>query len=108
MGIKPDATPDEIRHYIRTKVSLRDCQDPATGQWISPITDEAFDSFYALSGHIGHLTRTVRPTPLTPDRKGYIKAVRRGIEPTEEQREANKKYMREFRQRKKALQRASA
>lgn len=104
--IKKGATPDEIRKFLHTKIDVKaDCYDPENDVWISPLTGETFDSFYALSGHLGAYTRTINPTPLTEDRRGYTKALRRGVEPTEAQRDAHKKYMREHRRKLRAVKR---
>lgn len=99
-----DATPDEVRKFLDLKGGrefLRTCE--VEGVWISPITGQVFESFYALSGHIGQRLRTpTRGRHLTPDRAGYINAIRRGVEPTEKQRRAHKEYMRDFRNRQRA------
>lgn len=101
--VKKGATPDEIRRFL-TKVDLKsDYYDQESETYVSPITGETFDTFYELSGHIGAHTRSIIRTPLTEDRRGYIKALRRGIEPTEAQREAHKKYAREYRRKKRAV-----
>lgn len=92
-----DATPDQIRRFLM-KINLRDCKNDK-GEYWSPITGDTFKSYYALMGHIGaHLA--VRPrSPITQDRAGYVKAIRRGEPPTDEQRQAHRQYMREHRQR---------
>jgi len=106
--IREGATPDEIRKFL-TKVDLKtDYYDAKRDVYISPITGESFSSFYALSGHLGAYIRKVPKTPLTEDRPGYMKALRRGIEPTEAQREAHKKYAREYRRKQRAVKRATS
>lgn len=100
----PESTPDEIRRYISHRGGrefLRTLQDDE-GWWISPITGERFATYYQLTGHIGQRTRgEVSETPLTDDRSGYVKAIRRGEEPTDAQRRAHREYMREFRRRRR-------
>ena len=95
-----DATPDQVRRFLK-KVDLRKCK--RGGRWISPITGQEFDTYQALCGHVGALSRDREAdlTPLTEDRKGYVKAVRRGIEPTPAQREAHRDYMRMLRKKRR-------
>jgi len=98
-----DATPAEVRKFLDLKGGrefLKTCE--IEGVWYSPITGQKFESFYALSGHIGQRLRTPKKRQLTPDRAGYINAIRRGVEPTEVQRRAHKEYMRDFRNRQRS------
>ena len=102
-----DASPDQIRRHL-TKMDVKtECFDTGTEKWVSPITGETFETFFALSGHIGAYTRTITHSPLTEDRKGYNKALRRGIEPTPAQIEANREYIRERRRINRAVKRAN-
>lgn len=94
-----DASPDTIRRFL-TKVNLREVKDEK-GRYISPINGKTFDSYYALMGHIGAYLMERKTTPPTQDRRGYIKAIRKGLPTTDAQRAAHRDYMRKLRQRQR-------
>jgi len=95
-----DATPEQIRRLLM-KIDLRQCRDEK-GRWVSPVTGEIFESFYQLSGHIGARLRVVKLTPLGDARADYVKALRRGEEPSEAARAAHREYQRKYRERRRA------
>ena len=72
------------------------------GTWMSPISGEIFASKSALYGSFGTYLRTpVELDPTEPTRRGYIRAIRAGIKPTDEQKAAHAAYMRALRAGKK-------
>lgn len=95
-----DAKPREIRRLLN-RIDLHDCRTP-DGRFYSPITGEIFDTLFQLSGHVGAKLRSRELTPLGDARADYVKAKRRGEEPSEEAKEAHRKYQRALRARRKA------
>lgn len=75
------------------------------GMWESPVTGEKFRTKAQLWGQIGAYLRTVtHKDPKEPTRAGYVRALRRGIDPTPEQKRAHADYNREFRKaRRRAI-----
>lgn len=97
-----DASGDTIRRFVN-KMDMRECKNEL-GEYVSPINGKTFSSYYGLMGHIGaYLTERTKKPP-SPDRSGYIRSIRNGIPPTEEQRRAHREYMRAHRQRKREEQ----
>ncbi len=95
-----DATPEQVQRFLK-KIDLKKCRQG--DKWVSPITGETYDTYQALCGHVGARARdrSKNLVPLTPDRNGYMNAVRRGVEPTQEQRDAHRDYMRYLRKKKR-------
>lgn len=72
------------------------------GTWMSPISGEIFSSKAALFGSFGtYLRKPVQKDPTEPTRRGYIRAIRAGLTPTDEQKAAHAAYMRALRAGKK-------
>jgi hypothetical protein len=73
------------------------------GLWKSPITGELFRDKAQLWGQLGAYLRTVtHKDPKEPTRAGYVRALRRGLEPTREQKQAHAEYNKQFRRRRRA------
>ena len=91
-----DATPEQVQRFLK-KIDLKKCKRGDV--WVSPITGDTYTSYQALCGHVGARARdrTKSLTPLTEDRRGYMKALRRGLPTTEAQRAAHRDYMRKLR-----------
>jgi len=72
------------------------------GLWESPITGEKFRTKQQLWGQLGAYLRTINPKdPMEPTRAGYVRALRRGMEPTREQKRAHAEYNKAFRRKRK-------
>lgn len=83
---------EKLRAFIDS-IDIEDCYDENRKVWRSPITGENFLTKAQLSGHIGAYLRTPsRKDPTEPTRAGYIRALRAGLEPTDEQRAAHAAY----------------
>lgn len=91
---------DEIKMFL-ARIDLKTYQN-ADGKWVSPINGDEFDDYFAMAGHLGSKLRSIKLTEIKDNRAGYVKALRRGKEPTEAQRRAHKEYMRELRRVKRA------
>lgn len=62
--------------------------------WQSPITGEYFRTKYKMFGHLGSYLRTpTRKDTTEPTRRGYMRALRAGHEPSAAQREAHREYV---------------
>lgn len=74
------------------------------GYFKSPVTGEIFENRNQLNGHIGAYLRTPkRKDPNEPTRRGYVRALRAGKEPTEAQRKAHREYARDRRAKQRGL-----
>lgn len=72
------------------------------GKWQSPITGELFRTKYQLWGQLGAYLRTVDyKNPYEPTRAGYVRALRRGLDPTPEQKLAHSQYNKAFRRKRR-------
>jgi len=72
------------------------------GMWESPITGELFDTKQQLWGSFGAYLRTIKhKDPMEPTRAGYVRALRRGLEPTTDQKRAHAEYNKAFRKRRR-------
>ncbi len=72
------------------------------GMWESPITGELFRTKQQLWGSFGAYLRTINhKDPKEPTRAGYVRALRRGLEPTREQKAAHAEYNKAFRKRRR-------
>lgn len=72
------------------------------GMWESPITGELFDTKQQLWGSFGAYLRTIKhKDPMEPTRAGYVRALRRGLEPTKDQKRAHAEYNKAFRKRRR-------
>lgn len=70
--------------------------------WKSPITGELFRTKFQLHGHIGAYLRTPNRKDVSePSRRGYMRALRAGVDPTDEQRDAHRRYVAAQRANKK-------
>lgn len=68
------------------------------GYWKSPVTGDLFRTKFQLWGQLGSYLRTPQgKDPLEPTRAGYVRAVRRGLEPTPEQKRAHREYAKKYR-----------
>jgi hypothetical protein len=86
----------KLRAHLKT-IDIEDCFHEETEDedeyWESPITGERFENVNQLNGHIGAYLRTPnRKDPTEPSRAGYVRALRAGMQPTEEQKAAHAKY----------------
>lgn len=89
---------DQVK--LRAYIDSIDIEDWVTeeGFFQSPITGEIFETRNQLNGHIGAYLRVPRRKDTKePTRRGYVRALRAGEEPTEEQRKAHRDYARERR-----------
>ena len=94
-GRKIDQT--QLREFWNS-VDIEDYYNESEDTWKSPITGELFKTKAQLHGHMGAYLRTPqRKDPSEPTRRGYVRALRSGIEPTDEQRKAHRDYQREHR-----------
>ncbi len=98
-----DATPEDVR-ALMDRMDLRDCQDPKTGEFVSPINGKRFEKYANLAGHVGGYMGRRKLKGDTPDHAGYYRRIRRGEKPTPEQRKANRDYVRANRAKHKAKQ----
>ena len=72
------------------------------GMWESPITGELFNTKQQLWGSFGAYLRTIKhKDPMEPTRAGYVRALRRGLEPTTDQKRAHAEYNKAFRKRRR-------
>lgn len=72
------------------------------GLWESPINGELFRTKFQLWGQLGAYLRTVNhKDPLEPTRAGYVRALRRGMDPTPEQKQAHAAYNKAFRRKRR-------
>ena len=77
--------------------------------WKSPITGELFRTKFQLHGHIGAYLRTPNRKDVTePTRRGYMRALRAGVEPTDEQRDAHRRYVKALRDKNKHAEASDA
>jgi hypothetical protein len=86
----------KLRAHLKT-IDIEDCFREETEDepeyWESPITGERFENRNQLNGHIGAYLRTPnRKDPTEPTRAGYVRALRAGMHPSEEQKAAHAKY----------------
>lgn len=89
---------DQVK--LREFLKNFDIEDAVTdkGFWESPITGEIFETKNQLNGHIGAYLRTPnRKDPKEPSRAGYVRALRAGLTPTEDQKRAHAEYAAERR-----------
>jgi len=102
-GVKIDQK--KLRKFLK-KVNWDDYQiteGPDKGRWKSPITGDVFDHLSQVHGQLGaYLRAPSSKDPFEPTRAGYVRAIRRGLEPTEAQKEAHKQYARDHRRKKRA------
>ncbi len=78
-------------------------EGPDKGKWKSPVNGDIFETKAQMYGQLGAYLRTPAPKdPREPTRAGYVRAIRRGLEPTKEQREAHRRYAREHRRKKRS------
>ena len=76
--------------------------ETSEGFWKSPITGDLFRTKHQLWGQIGAYLRNIeRKDPREPTRAGYVRAIRRGLEPTEEQKRAHREYSRDYRRKRR-------
>jgi hypothetical protein len=62
--------------------------------WQSPITGEYFRTKFMMYGHLGAYLRKPNRKDLTePTRRGYMRALRAGVEPSDAQRAAHRDYV---------------
>lgn len=81
----------KLRAFLAT-INIDDCETK-DGFWESPITHEIFETRNQLNGHIGAYLRTPnRKDPKEPSRAGYVRALRAGLKPTDEQKKAHAEY----------------
>lgn len=106
-GVKIDQR--KLRAYLKQIDIENDIEQflitegPDKGKWRSPVNGALFDTKYQLWGQLGAYLRTPKPKdPREPTRAGYVRALRRGLEPTEAQKEAHRKYARDHRRKKRA------
>ena len=72
------------------------------GKWRSPITGDEFDTKFQLWGQLGAYLRDVEhKDPREPTRAGYVRALRRGLKPTPEQKKAHREYARRYRRERR-------
>jgi hypothetical protein len=91
---------EKLKEFL-AQVNLDDFKQE-DGTWMSPISGEIYASKAAMCGSFGsYLRKPVEKDPKEPTRRGYIRAIRAGIEPTEEQKAAHAEYMRALRAGKK-------
>lgn len=70
--------------------------------WKSPITGELFRTKMQLFGHIGAYLRTPNRKDVTePTRRGYMRALRAGLTPSDEQKDAHRRYVKALRDKHK-------
>jgi hypothetical protein len=84
---------DQVK--LKAYLDSVDIEDFVTdeGYWMSPITGEIFENKHQLNGHIGAYLRTPnRKDPTEPTRAGYVRALRAGLKPSEEQKAAHAEY----------------
>lgn len=87
---------DKLREFLKN-VDLDDFEQE-DGTWMSPISGEIFSSKAAMCGSFGtYLRKPVQKDPTEPTRRGYIRAIRAGLKPTDEQKAAHAEYMRALR-----------
>lgn len=95
----------ELRKFLDTVdwESLRVEDEHGDEAWKSPITGEHFRTKSMMYGHLGAYLRTPKTKDLTePTRRGYMRALRAGIHPTDAQRAAHRDYVAALRAGKKA------
>ena len=72
------------------------------GYWKSPITGELFHTKWQLYGQLGaYLRKVERKDPREPTRAGYVRAIRRGMEPTKAQKDAHAQYAKRYRRNRR-------
>ena len=87
-----------LRKFLEEQGFPDEIEPNADGLWESPITGELFSTRHQLFGHVGAYLRTPnRKDPTEPSRAGYVRALRAGLTPTQEQREAHSAYQRRYR-----------
>lgn len=92
---------DELRIFL-SKITDYGQFEQDDGTWRSPISGEFFASRKAMVGSFGSYLKDRVPKDVTePTRRGYIRAIRQGVEPTTEQRAAHAAYMRDHRRKVK-------
>lgn len=73
------------------------------GKWRSPVSGDLFDTKHQLWGQLGAYLRNIdRKDPMEPTRAGYVRALRRGLEPTPAQKKAHAEYAKVYRRRRRA------
>ena len=95
----------ELRKFLDTVdwESLRVEDENGDEAWKSPITGEHFRTKPMMYGHLGAYLRTPKRKDLTePTRRGYMRALRAGVHPTDAQRAAHRDYVAALRAGKKA------
>lgn len=74
--------------------SLRVKDENGDEAWQSPITGEHFRTKFMMYGHLGSYLRTPNRKDVTePTRRGYMRALRAGVEPSDAQRAAHRDYV---------------
>jgi hypothetical protein len=74
--------------------SLRGEDENGDEIWQSPITGENFRTKFMMYGHLGAYLRKPSRKDLTePTRRGYMRALRAGVEPSDAQRAAHRDYV---------------
>lgn len=74
--------------------SLRVEDENGEEAWQSPITGEYFRTKFMMYGHLGpYLRKTKRKDTTEPTRRGYMRALRAGHEPSDAQRAAHRDYI---------------
>lgn len=87
---------EALRKFL-AGVVLDDCEQE-DGTWQSPISGEIFATRQAMVGSFGtYLRKSAAKDPHEPTRRGYVRAIRAGIKPTEPQKAAHAAYMRDLR-----------
>jgi hypothetical protein len=90
----------KLRAFLDS-IDIDDVCETDEGYWKSPITGELFENRNQLNGHIGAYLRTPnRKDPTEPTRAGYVRALRAGLTPTDEQRKAHAEYAARRRRRR--------
>ena len=101
----------QLRDFL-DKIDLEDfkvADKDGIEAWKSPITGELFRTKFQLHGHIGAYLRTPNRKDVTePTRRGYMRALRAGVEPTDEQRDAHRRYVKALRDKHKLAEASDA
>lgn len=94
---------DRLREFLKdVNIDNIDQFETDEGYWKSPITGDLFETKFQLWGQLGAYLRTVEhKDPREPTRAGYVRALRRGLEPTDAQKEAHREYARQHRRKRR-------
>lgn len=93
----------KLRKFLR-ELNFEDVEQFRTdeGYYRSPITGELFRTKWQLWGSFGgYLKPGARKDPREPSRAGYTRAIRAGLEPTSEQKEAHRIYNKAHRKKRR-------